>query len=67
MRELQQRLRPSELAQRAADLAREYCTPGRPALIVMERNNHGHGVLAHLKESEPYDDRLRTTTACPAG
>jgi Terminase RNaseH-like domain len=54
--ELQQRLRPAELARRAAALAREYSTPGQPALLVVERNNHGHGVLAHLEKGEPYDN-----------
>jgi hypothetical protein len=53
--ELQQRLRPRELAREAASLAREYSTPGRPALLVVERNNHGCGVLAHLEKAEPYD------------
>ncbi len=33
-----------ELAQRAADLAREY----NGALLIVERNNHGAGVLAYL-------------------
>jgi hypothetical protein len=54
--ELQQRLRPAELAPPAAALAREYSTPGQPALLVVERNNHGHGVLAHLEKGEPYDN-----------
>jgi hypothetical protein len=53
--ELQHRLRPRELARAAADLAREYSTPGQPALLVVERNNHGHGVLAHLEKAEPYE------------
>ena len=52
--ELQQRLRPRELARLAASLAREYSSPGHAALIVIERNNHGHAVLAHLKDSEHY-------------
>lgn len=54
--ELQQRLRPSELTRAAVALAREYSTPGQPALLVVERNNHGHGVLAHLEKGEPYDN-----------
>jgi len=54
--ELQQRLRPRELARAAAELAREYSTPGQPALLVVERNNHGCGVLAHLEKAEPYDN-----------
>lgn len=53
--ELQQRLRPRELARVAVELAREYSTPGQPALLVVERNNHGHGVLAHLEKAEPYE------------
>ena len=52
--ELQQRLSPRELARTAAELAREYSTPEQPALLVVERNNHGHGVLAHLEKAEPY-------------
>ena len=35
---------PQELARRVADLGREYGT----ALVAVERNNHGHAVLAHL-------------------
>jgi hypothetical protein len=53
--ELQQRLRPMELARAAAALAREYSTPGTPAMIVVERNNHGHAVIAHFEKGEPYD------------
>jgi hypothetical protein len=53
--ELRQRLRPQELTRAAVALAREYSTPGQPALLVVERNNHGHGVLAHLQKGEPYD------------
>lgn len=34
-----------ELAERAAELAREY----NGALLIVERNNHGTGVLAHLE------------------
>jgi hypothetical protein len=41
---------PREAASRVAALAREY----RGALVVVERNNHGHGVLAHLSASEHY-------------
>ena len=52
--ELQQRLRPLELTRAAVALAREYSTPGHPALLVVERNNHGHGVLAHLQKGEHY-------------
>ena len=74
--ELQQRLRPLEVTRAAVALAREYSTPGRPALLVVERNNHGHGVLAHLQKGEPYanvyDDKsgvpgwLTTGTSKPA-
>jgi hypothetical protein len=48
--ELQQRLTPLELARAAAKLGREYGV----ALLVVERNNHGAAVLAHLGESEKY-------------
>ncbi len=37
---------PFELARRLAELGREYGN----ALIAVERNNHGYGVLAHLKD-----------------
>jgi hypothetical protein len=43
--ELQAKLGALELAQRAAALGREYGT----AAMVVERNNHGSGVLAYLK------------------
>jgi hypothetical protein len=43
--ELRAKLGTLELARRAADLAREYGT----ATLVVERNNHGAGVLAYLK------------------
>ena len=42
--ELQQRLKPLELARVLAELGREYGN----ALLVVERNNHGGTVLAHL-------------------
>ncbi len=48
--ELQQRLRPLDLAREAAKLAREY----NNAMIAVERNNHGSGVLAHLSTGEHY-------------
>jgi hypothetical protein len=48
--ELQQRLRPAELARAAAELAREY----GGASIAVERNNHGHSVLAFLETRECY-------------
>ena len=37
---------PYELARRVAALGREYGN----ALVAVERNNHGYGVLAHLKD-----------------
>jgi hypothetical protein len=48
--ELQQRLRPAELAHAAAEIAREY----NGATVVVERNNHGAAVLAYLSTSERY-------------
>jgi hypothetical protein len=48
--ELQQRLAPLELARVAAELAREY----GGAMVVVERNNHGAGVLAYLDSVERY-------------
>jgi hypothetical protein len=48
--ELRQRLGPLELARVAAEMAREYGN----AMVVVERNNHGSGVLAYLDSSEHY-------------
>jgi hypothetical protein len=48
--ELQQRLRPAELARVAAELGREY----GEAAIAVERNNHGAAVLAYLESQERY-------------
>jgi hypothetical protein len=48
--ELQQRLRPAELARAAVELAREY----GGALIGVERNNHGAAVLAYIETNERY-------------
>ncbi|MCL2660010.1 MAG: terminase [Acidobacteriaceae bacterium] len=48
--ELQQRLGTLELARVAASLARRY----NGAIIAVERNNHGAGVLAYLDSSERY-------------
>jgi hypothetical protein len=48
--ELQQRLGTLELARVSAALAREYGA----ALIAVERNNHGAGVLAYLDSVERY-------------
>ena len=53
--ELQQRLGTLELARVSAALAREYgSSPHRGALIAVERNNHGAGVLAYLDSVERY-------------
>ncbi len=49
--ELQQRLRPAELAKAAAELACEY----NRAVVVVERNNHGAAVLAYLETNERYN------------
>jgi hypothetical protein len=49
--ELQQRLRPAELARAAAELAQEY----NEATIEVERNNHGAAVLAYLETRERYE------------
>ena len=43
--EFRGRIGLQEIAQKAAELASEY----NGALVVIERNNHGHGVLAYLK------------------
>lgn len=48
--ELRQRLGVLELAKVAAELAREY----GGALLVVERNNHGAGVLAYIDSVERY-------------
>ena len=48
--ELRERLGTLELARVAAALAREYCG----AMIAVERNNHGAGVLAYLDGVERY-------------
>ncbi len=48
--ELQERLRPAELARAAAELGAEY----RGATIAVERNNHGAAVLAYLETRERY-------------
>ncbi|HLJ78789.1 MAG TPA: hypothetical protein VKT75_15315 [Acidobacteriaceae bacterium] len=49
--ELEMHLRVLESAKEAAALAREY----RNALLVVERNNHGSGVLAHLQGIYRYE------------
>ncbi len=48
--ELRERLGVLELARVAAALAREY----HGAMIAVERNNHGSGVLAYLDATERY-------------
>jgi hypothetical protein len=48
--ELQQRIRPRELAQVSAALAKEYGN----ALLAVESNNHGNTVLAYLEAVELY-------------
>jgi hypothetical protein len=48
--ELQGHYPPRELAKRVAELARIY----NNALLVVERNNHGHAVLAYLHQTERY-------------
>ncbi|HYK35820.1 terminase [Alloacidobacterium sp.] len=48
--ELQARLSPLELAEESARLAREY----NEAWLVVERNNHGSGVLAYLHGVSKY-------------
>lgn len=50
--ELRQRLGPLDLANAAADMAREYGN----ARIAVERNNHGAGVLAYLDSVQHYAD-----------
>jgi hypothetical protein len=46
---------PEELAGRAARLGREY----NDGLVVVERNNHGHAVLAMLERVEQYEPLFR--------
>jgi len=48
--ELQGHFPPRELAGRVTGLAKAY----NHALVVVERNNHGHAVLAYLRETERY-------------
>ena len=50
--ELRGHFTPAELAVRVARLAREY----NDALVAVERNNHGHAVLAYLHTSERYEN-----------
>jgi hypothetical protein len=46
--ELRGHFPPMELARRVAELGKSYGL----ALLAVERNNHGHGVLAHLRDME---------------
>ena len=46
---------PEELAAQAAKLGREY----NDGLLVVERNNHGHAVLAMLERVEQYEPLFR--------
>jgi hypothetical protein len=48
--ELQRRLKPLDLAKAVVDLALEY----NRAVVAVERNNHGHAVLAFLQSVEHY-------------
>lgn len=48
--ELRGHFGPQEFAGRVARLAREY----NEALVAVERNNHGHAVVAHLQRGENY-------------
>jgi hypothetical protein len=48
--ELRGHYAPQEFAARVAQLGREY----NQALVAVERNNHGHAVLAHLQLGENY-------------
>ena len=50
--ELRGHFSPRELAARVARLGREY----NHALLAVERNNHGHGVLALLESAERYEN-----------
>lgn len=50
--ELHAHLSPRELAQQVARMARRY----NQALVAVERNNHGHAVLAYLVTAEGYGD-----------
>ena len=59
--EREQHLNPLESAQAAVELAREY----QGALLVVERNNHGSGVLAHLQSSWRYDRLYRDADGQP--
>jgi hypothetical protein len=53
--ELEEHLPPLETAAAAGELAREY----NGALVAVERNNHGSGVLAHLQGIHRYERLYR--------
>lgn len=53
--ELRRRLKPVDLSRAIAELAREY----NHALLVIERNNHGHSVLAMLALVQRYEPIYR--------
>ena len=53
--ELQRKIKPMELAHQVALLAREY----NQALVIVERNNHGHGVISMLLLVERYEHIYR--------
>jgi hypothetical protein len=57
--ELHAHLTPQELATKVAALAREY----KDALVAVERNNHGHAVLAYLDTCEHYANIFSQRTA----
>ncbi len=52
--ELREKAGVLELARVAASLGREYAGTGGCAMIAVERNNHGSGVLAYLDATERY-------------
>lgn len=53
--ELHGHFAPGELAARVAAIGREY----NNAMVAVERNNHGHAVLAHLTTSCEYENLYR--------
>jgi hypothetical protein len=61
--ELQERLRPADLARVVAQLAREY----GGAVVAVERNNHGAAVLAYLETAERYGKLWRERGASEVG
>lgn len=54
--ELHGHFSPQELAARVAVLAQKY----NRALVAVERNNHGHAVLAHLTMNQAYTNLYQT-------